>query len=1428
MVMHSGYLLITGSFTCFKLKNSFIMASTRKPRMLNKRFTKVIEESPEKDSGNSNKSKQRKRKLSVMLGSQWSKEELERFYDAYRKYGKDWKKVASFIRNRSADMVEALYNMNKAYLSLPEGATSVAGLIAMMTDHYNLLHENSRFKLVSCKRNVARKRKDACFLVSREEDGSDSERESNDGLGVSRKTQKRGRGKYKPNSSKGSDGPFPDLLQHQSLTSTYGCLSLLKKKRSGGNRPRAVGKRTPRFPVSYLHDRTVKGNNYFPNKQGLKSAADADDDDVARVAALALAEASQRGGSPQVSRTPSRRTENMKPSPIQSGEKKQAESEIASTKAADEDGLEGSLGSREAENGDFIRETESAGAIGHKKKAKKGQGKRRKTQGVETNHFEDVREACSGTEEGLTSKVVKDEIDVEVTDGKGEGSRKRSRQLFFGAHTWPAPYQGMRGVPRHTFYNHVLDKLFYGQKTTVEESSVQVKEKRKVDSAEKPSVPEAASANSQRDRPKMIGTKVKGQSSVGRTDFNTAKNAKMEKDLSLGLSATSEGKQQSSQPGGGTVRKRKPTSFPDKVRFDGSYSRVEIDVNELSLLRRRKTEVNGDSHLNESPKTESILDVLVSRFHVPACAFGLILSLPSSKASFGRVLLELQPNIQPTQTKPKDLATQIDLTNLIPAYWEGCVLDWIISKHLVFQPRLLLLALAEEGKKTISKTKRASQIVPSPKQGKSARPPECSSSSTDLGRIGTDPPDSNVQVSAINEVSLPTKLRSRRKIGLQKALRKEPWSADNVANDRPDKYTHLIYDRAADLKTKLSHGLSSPMLRRWCTFEWFYSAIDYPWFARSEFVEYLNHVGLGHVPRLTRVEWGVIRSSLGKPRRLSQQFLREERDKLEEYREKVRTHYTELRAGIREGLPTDLARPLSVGQRVIACHPKTREIHDGSVLTVDRNRCRVQFDRPELGVEFVMDIDCMPLNPLENLSEVLRRQSTIIDKYRENFNDLKLESQPKDSKVGGFVKYPLTESVENADLLSRAGSSNYPMNSLMKQTKGDGLDDVVQAKASSSEIASVQAAYGQPCTLAQIQAREADIKAMSELNRALDKKEALLSELKHMNEEVSASQKEGDTIRDENFRRQYATVLVQLNDASYHKMPLDSTHRKIHLSDSSKSGYGFDYNDSNEINVGGLIAIWENIMLYQSVPNNTGIALPILVASAVAYLRQRNTFQGNSIPPWFSRPVGNSGGPAGPPSSFDHSTFSTQDSGSQVVEIVESSRQKARTMVDAAMQAMSTLREGEDALGRIGEAIDSASNKHPGADSGVSSVRSVTPTDQGHVSDQGTSCTSEPTAVNASGVKQNSSDVNEVQLPSELISSCVATLLMIQTCTERQYPPAEVAQILDSAVTNLQPCCTQNLPIYRDIQQCIGIVKNQVLALIPTQTTVLPTELSTV
>ncbi|KAF9607399.1 hypothetical protein IFM89_034632 [Coptis chinensis] len=256
---------------------------------------------------------------------------------------------------------------------------------------------------------------------------------------------------------------------------------------------------------------------------------------------------------------------------------------------------------------------------------------------------------------------------------------------------------------------------------------------------------------------------------------------------------------------------------------------------------------------------------------------------------------------------------------------------------------------SEEEKKSISKIKRIGQIATVQKQAKSLKPPERSSSNTNSLRLGTSSAVSNVQVSSANQVSLPTRLRSRRKKAL---MRFELKSPENIGNDRPNNFSQSLHNRALDLKEKLSRCLSSQILHRWCAFEWFYNDIDYPWFAKREFVEYLNHVGLGHIPRLTRVEWGVIRSSLGKPRR----FLHEEKEKLEQYRESVRTHYTDLCSSKRDGLPADLAQPPIVGNRVIAWHPKKRELHDGKVLTVYCNKCLVQFDRPELGSELVMVI----------------------------------------------------------------------------------------------------------------------------------------------------------------------------------------------------------------------------------------------------------------------------------------------------------------------------------------------------------------------------------------------------------------------------------------------------------------------------------------
>ncbi|KAJ4955122.1 hypothetical protein NE237_011905 [Protea cynaroides] len=165
-------------------------------------------------------------------------------------------------------------------------------------------------------------------------------------------------------------------------------------------------------------------------------------------------------------------------------------------------------------------------------------------------------------------------------------------------------------------------------------------------------------------------------------------------------------------------------------------------------------------------------------------------------------------------------------------------------------------ALAMEGKKPICKAKRTNQIAPPPKQEKSVTP-AASSCGMEAEKTGVDSAASYRQVPTVNPVNLPTKVRSRWK------MRKDLKSSESVGNDQPTKKNASpLHDSALGLKEMLSHCLSSHLLCRWCAYEWVYSAIDYPWFGKREFLEYLNHVGLGHIPRLTRVEWGVIRRIL--------------------------------------------------------------------------------------------------------------------------------------------------------------------------------------------------------------------------------------------------------------------------------------------------------------------------------------------------------------------------------------------------------------------------------------------------------------------------------------------------------------------------------------------------------------------------------------
>ncbi|XP_027192378.1 protein ALWAYS EARLY 3 isoform X2 [Cicer arietinum] len=1167
------------------------MGPTRKSRSVNKRFSNIREaaSSKDKDAANTGKNRKKaspgipkKRKLADMLGPQWSKEELERFYEAYREYGKDWKKVAIAVRNRNMEMVEALYTMNRAYLSLPEGTASVVGLIAMMTDHYSILG------------------------------GSDSGKESNEDAEICKMSKKRPRGKH-PNDNNPLDGNFSDHSQPHSVASDDGCLSLLKKRHSG-IRPHAVRKRTPRVPISYSIGKDNGGKFFSSARQDSKQMVDTND--VTHKIALALAEASQRGGSSKVSGSPNKK--NM-PSPNLKIGKKHVKSEIVGAKFCnsrmDEGSSELSLGSTEGDNGDYSRKLiQRSGRenTGRGRNQEKGTKHYRKNLEPEENinkHLNGIKEASSGTDDGKNQSSFKSCFDTDFANAKSARSS----------------YKGLRKKSKKILFEKDEGSAFDALKTLA--------------------------------------------------------------DLSLMMPATN----------------------PD------TESSVQFNEGNCDVVDESKMETDNGNSSRKSGKV----------FSDKAAA------APEVKGVY-------QFNAGSRKRKQKSFTSKNDETHT--------------DSHLSGSQKI---KVTDEVKKSMVKGKRSSVSTAHSRQLKMVKSIGNMSSNINDKIEMDDSSFSPIKALSTNQVGQVNKDRPRRKMEKPKAMVQDPTMSENIFSSQHDKSIATYWWNSFECqKVKLINCLSSYQMRRWCTSEWFYSAIDYPWFSKREFVEYLDHVGLGHVPRLTRIEWGVIRSSLGRPRRFSEQFLIEEKHKLNQYRESVRSHYAEVLAGTKEGLPVDLAQPLIVGQRVIAIHPKTREIHDGSILTVDHCRYRVQFDQPELGVEFVMDIDCMPLYPSENMPMSLIRHHITPARINENLSELTRNGKPTQRKIS---EHTILSASENSDAIKGLciPPAMHVTGTLSKQ--GFSSSCKSQAKVVCSEICNGQSASSsQSPLLERVHSKEADILAISELTRALDKKELVLSELKHMNDGVSESQKYGDnSVKDsEPFKRNYASVLKQLTEANEQ------------------------------------------------------------VSSGLFCLRQRNAYQASSSV-LSLKPMANFDDPGGQASSSNCSVCHNQESISQshIADIVESSRRKAQTMVVQITQAISDFRKTESKVERIEDAINFVNNRLSATNFLPMDSITLASQDQltaGSILNRLARCHVQDAELNSS------SDQNEMKIPSELISHCLATLLMIQKCTERQFPPADVAQVLDSAVTSLQPFCSKNLPIYGEIQKYMGIIRNQILALIPT------------
>lgn len=1225
------------------------MASVRKRRNTPSVYKR---EAPDQnEEGRPTKSVPRKRKLSDMLGPQWSKKELENFYKAYRKYGMDWKKVASSVHSRTAEMVAALYSMNKAYLSLPDRDGSVAGFIAMMIDHYNML------------------------------DISNSDGDSSEEYEGSKNPKQQSQSNNKLSNANSSDDCYSTM--HTRSLPVFGC-SPPGKKRTGGRRSCTVGKRTSLFHSSYIGEKKSETLPFCKGELGLGSNGDIDDSEVAKTAAMTLAEASFQATSPQALRIPSRRSHDVKYSSFQNGDLKNSsagmESEESGPKDSEsarlESGLEGFQ--EHSEGGKKVltksRRPALGGNFGRKsaynvKSKMKPHMKFSESQGPEQSCLDHASEECTRTSGIIGVKENEKFIYVDSIDNLGKKSqsqkpRKKSRQLSSG-----------------------------------------------------------------------VGN-------FGLNALATLANLSLNGSLPQPLVGPDSLQQLQEENNGNDLLQKEQISAEDVAKVD-----VAIINQASSLEQERYSQVKDAVKSVELATKQTVEDKIVN------------------------VESNMQHTSSLAESRKRKMKGGAEKSDQVGAIGESCSAE---TEKMEGQ-----ISVGDEGKSG-KKVKQMTNTNLSLEKCKQVDVVELydldHERASDVCAMESAHQDASVIEASVSNQCCCRQTLEMEKASLEKADRVSEHCGNISCNLDSDTnkivgscHAHNMMDELAITKARLSHCLSSVKLRRWCAYEWFYSGIDLPWFEKNEFVEYLNHAHLGCVPRLTRAEWGVIRSSLGKPRRLSERFLQEEREKLEKYRESVRDIYNKMRSGDCDSVPVDLALPSYVGQKVIACHPTSREIHHGSILAVDQNRFRVQFDRPELGIEFVLDIDCMRMSPSDKLSETLAGKMGAWNDLCQSAVDTKSDAKFRTGGPDSYVTASLNENIYDPKAVTAFANPSHSCGPRSNQV--DMMDSLKQVDVYENELPTAvqQAIYNWPSSLPQLQDREADNNALACLNCALDKKEALLMELRYMNDEISKSEKNGEILRNSvAFRKQYAYVLVQL---------------KI-------------INDQ--------------------------------VIYALRSLRRRNTYQVNMVPPWHY-PVSQSRGIESSSSSEQAASVSL-DRGLNVGVIVTNAKRKARVMVDIALQVMSSLREDEDAVVKLRLALDSVTSFHAGFSSARMKVmpgssESDSMKVAGHEGSNFPKSLSIPFGPKVAddayaGKNELSSDRNEGFLLGKLTASCLATLILIQTCSDRQFPPAEVANVLDEAVRSLQPCSTANCIIYREIQQYMGIVKNQILTLLPTQSNI--------
>jgi protein lin-9 len=178
------------------------------------------------------------------------------------------------------------------------------------------------------------------------------------------------------------------------------------------------------------------------------------------------------------------------------------------------------------------------------------------------------------------------------------------------------------------------------------------------------------------------------------------------------------------------------------------------------------------------------------------------------------------------------------------------------------------------------------------------------------------------------------------------------------------------------LISKLTNFLKLPKAIRWICCEWFYSDIDRVIFESENDFSLCIQQSFPKLKtrKLTRKQWCILRSLIGKPRRCSQAFFQEERQMLDEKRQKIRLiqqrKVSEQEASELNDLPQDIPLPLSIGHRVYAhiCTPE-EGVFLGTIAAIDlvEHTYRVVFDRMNIGSQTVADYEIKSVAPIQTV-----------------------------------------------------------------------------------------------------------------------------------------------------------------------------------------------------------------------------------------------------------------------------------------------------------------------------------------------------------------------------------------------------------------------------------------------------------------------------